>query len=128
MSVAVVEIGPGEFTVTIVETAGATATVVQIDGVPIVGTVRRIQAQLESGAGTTIDPILGRTATPSTAIISDVVLHALSTPAATADRCGAATYVASTITGGLGTLWHMSRPDAGSNNAITTVYHITAGW
>lgn len=130
-TVTVVNAGPGEFEVTIDETSATSTSEVEITGVPILGVVKRVQIQLVSGAGTTVQPILGRVTNPAAAPITDWVVEPISDPADAApaiDRCGGATYRALTVTGGQGTLYHRSRVDAGSNNTIQTVYHIKAGW
>jgi hypothetical protein len=84
------------------------------------GMVRRQICLLESGAGATINPILGTV--PNPAPTPNVVVENL-TPAATVDTQGIATYVAPARI-----FFHRSRPDAGADNVIQTVYHITIGW
>lgn len=130
-TVTIVNAGPGEFEITIDETDATSSSEVVVPGVPILGLVKRVQIQLVSGSGTTVQPILGRVTNPAAASITDWVVEPISDPAEAApaiDRCGGATYRALTVTGSKGTLYHRSRVDAGANNVIQTVYHIKAGW
>lgn len=129
-TVTVTAVYVGRYEVQIVETNCAPTTVVAITGLPPSGTVIRVQSQLTGGTGTTIDPILGRTSNPGTANQKDVVVVPVAPTELSdvVDKCGEATYHCTTTTGTTGTLWHESRPDAGSDNAITTVYHIIVGW
>lgn len=88
--------------------------------IPVAGMVRRQICVLNSGTATTIDPILGTIPNPAGTI--DVAVEN-ETPAATVDTQGVATFVSPA-----GVLYHRSRPDAGADNAIQTVYHIGIGW
>ena len=111
----------GEILVTISETEAASASEASIDlGVQKFRVHRQI-CQLTSGTGTTVDPILGNATSPSG--ISVILEN--DTAAATADN---------SITGGVtgyvsnGTLYHRSQVDAGTDNSVSTEYHIVVGW
>jgi len=83
------------------------------------GRILRQTCVKTSGAGATVDPIIGTTTNPSGAA---VVLEN-DTAAATVDNqvAGGATFNGSI-------LYHRSNPASGTDNAITTVYHILIGW
>lgn len=111
----------GEILVTISETEAASTSEASIDlGVQKFRVHRQI-CQLTSGTGTTVDPILGNATNPSG--ISVILEN--DTAAATADN---------SVTGGVtgyvsnGTLYHRSQVDAGSDNSISTQYHLVVGW
>ncbi len=116
-----------DYLIQIVETEAGAATETSFQ-VPIRGRILRQQASLISGSGATIDPILGNAANPTAAAVSLVVENA--TAAATIDNMSdpSVPYVSST-----GTLYHRSVCNAGSDNAVTTLYYIsgataTRGW
>lgn len=111
----------GEILVTISETEAASTSEASIDlGVQKFRVFRQI-CQLTSGTGTTVDPILGNATNPSG--ISVILEN--DTAAATADN---------SVTGGVtgyvsnGTLYHRSQVDAGTDNSVSTQYHIVVGW
>ena len=111
----------GEILVTISETEAASTSEASIDlGVQKFRVFRQI-CQLTSGTGTTVDPILGNATNPS----GINVIRENDTAAATADN---------SITGGVtgyvsnGTLYHRSQVDAGTDNSVSTEYHIVVGW
>ncbi len=111
----------GEILVTISETEAASTSEASIDlGVQKFRVHRQI-CQLTSGTGTTVDPILGNATNPSG--ISVILEN--DTAAATADN---------SVTGGVtgyvsnGTLYHRSQVDAGTDNSVSTEYHIVVGW
>ena len=111
----------GEIRVTISESDAASSSEASIDlGVQKFRVHRQISS-LTSGTGTTVDPILGNATNPSGA---NVILEN-DTAAATADNSitgGTTGYVAN------GTLYHRSQVDAGTNNVIVSIYHLTVGW
>ena len=111
----------GEILVTISETEAASTSEASIDlGVQKFRVHRQI-CHLTSGTGTTVDPILGNATNPSG--ISVILEN--DTAAATADN---------SVTGGVtgyvsnGTLYHRSQVDAGTDNSVSTEYHIVVGW
>ena len=111
----------GEIRVTISETEAASSSEASIDlGIQKFRVQRQI-CSLTSGTGTTVDPILGNATNPSGA---NVVLEN-DTAAATTDNSmtgGVTGYVAN------GTLYHRSQVDAGTDNVIVSIYHLTVGW
>lgn len=126
--VTVIEVGSGEWEVTIEETDAGSADFTEITGLPVAGDAIEIMAQKISGAGATINPILARTSPPGSATIPDTVAVPLSAAAATASVRGSAPYTVIDTSGGLGVLYHASRVNAGSNNVITTVWRIRSTW
>jgi hypothetical protein len=123
----------GEILVTISETEAASTSEASIDlGVQKFRVFRQI-CQLTSGTGTTVDPILGNgTGTTVDPILGNAtnpsgisVILENDTAAATADN---------SVTGGVtgyvsnGTLYHRSQVDAGTDNSVSTQYHIVVGW
>ena len=111
----------GEILVTISETEAASTSEASIDLGGQKFRVFRQICQLTSGTGTTVDPILGNATNPSG--ISVILEN--DTAAATADN---------SVTGGVtgyvsnGTLYHRSQVDAGTDNSVSTEYHIVVGW
>lgn len=83
--------------------------------------IHRQMCELDSGTGTTIDPIIGNAANPS----GIAVLLSNDTAAEAVDN---------SLTGGIccfdadGVLYHRSQPDAGTDNTVTTLYLLTVGW
>lgn len=117
--------------VVITETECGTASETEIpasddgdaDAIPRQGRFLTRRATLSSGSGTTLEPILGEQTDPATnktRIVGE-------TAAAAADIYDQAAppvpYNAL-----YGDLYHRSRPDAGADNAVVTVYHFLAGW
>ena len=111
----------GETTVIhISETDAANGDEATITGVPSTGEILRQTCVLTAGTGTTVDPVLATSAggTGAAIVVSNDVA------AATVDTA----YPVVAYTGGGGTLYHQSKVDAGADNAITTVYLVSAGW
>ena len=122
-TVTVTQVGPTEYLVEITETGASATDTCEVAGVPYAGKVIRQATTKTSGDATTVAPVLGRVDPPS----DDPVVVA--TAAATVDVQGTASYVAITQTAdGTGTLWHTSGVDGGSNNVLTSYYHITPRW
>ncbi len=119
-----------EFRVVIVETGCGAADECELPGLPPTGTVVRQTTLLQNGSATTVDPILGAEADPA-GVGNDSVVCENEVPANPADNQGAASYASeATPQGDAGgvTLYHRSRPNEGSNNAITTKYLLKAGF
>jgi hypothetical protein len=110
-----------EIVVAVTETSVGAATEVEIPIGIARGRILRMTCVLTSGTGTTVDPIVGISTNPSGV---DVVIEN-GTAAATVDS----SYAGGGITfSSSGSLFQRSKPDAGSDNAITTTYHIAVGW
>lgn len=124
--VTVTQVSANEYEVLVSETDCGTANVATIDGIPFVGSVVRVSAELLSGTGTTIDPIATRTNPPASADETDVIVVPVSTPAATIDVTGAADYSTGADGAGFGRMFHSARCDAGANNVVKTLYRIRA--
>ena len=80
---------------------------------------------LVSGAGATVDPILGRITNPS----GRDVFAENATPAATVDNVAVTPIPCyNADENDPGKLYHRSRPNAGTNNVVRSSYLIRAGW
>ena len=114
--------GRNMYRVSIAEAEGAAASEATITGLPTFGRVWRQLLTKASGTATTFDPILTTSANGSG---NDVVVENDTAAGSPIDNTAAdgATYYSST-----GTLYHKSVPDAGTDNTVTVVYHITEGW
>lgn len=125
-TITVTEANSGPFrgyVLTIAETDVASTSEATIalatEGLPTVGRIWAQIASLDSGTGTTIDPILGDVTDPATGawkVENDTAAALIHNQAATAIRYSATT------------LYHRSVPDAGTDNVVTTRYYICAGW
>lgn len=114
-AVSVTKIGPEFWSLVVVETEAGAATeaVIQHGHLPIGGRVHRHAATLDSGTGTTIDPVLGVATNPTT----DDVIVSNDTAAAAVDnlQAGGVPYLCQTTN----TLYLRSVCDAGSDNVVT---------
>jgi len=121
-TVTVTHLGGRDYSITISETEAAAASEATISGLPVKGRVLSQLADKTSGTAATIDPIL-TTASGSTASTQVVLENA--TAAATISNLAdpAVPYYSST-----GTLYHKSNVASDTDNAVTTIYLIQAGW
>ena len=121
-AVTVTHVGGRDYVVTITETDAAAASEATIAGLPRKGIVLSQLADKTGGSANTIDPIL---TTASGSTLSTQVVLENATAAATISNLAdpAVPYYSAT-----GTLYHKSVVDTGTNNAVTTVYIIRAGW
>ena len=119
-SITITELGGRDLLVQISETDAAVASEATITGLPTKGLVISQLADLT--AATTIDPRL-TTASGSTLSVQTVVENG--TAAATVSNLAdpAVPYYSAT-----GTLYHKSVVSGSSDNSVTTVYIIKAGW
>jgi hypothetical protein len=111
-----------EILVTVTETGAGTSD--EADPIGLGVQKFRVHRQIcvkTAGTAATVDPILGSTTNPSGAS----VLVENDTAGATINNAitGGATCYSST-----GNVFHRSVPNTGTNNAMTTEYHITIGW
>jgi len=120
-SVLITSLGAGKFVVDITESDVAAADEAAITGLPGTGRIIRQQCTLVSGAGATVDPIIGRTANPA----GITVILENGTAAATCDNqpIGGACFA---MTSGL--LFHRSVPNAGADNVVHTRYLVQSEW
>ena len=110
-----------EIVVAVSETGAGTTTEAEIPLGIARGRILRMTCVLNSGTADTVDPIIGIATNPSG--VNVVIEHG--TPAAVVD----ASYAGGGITfSSDGSLFHRSKPNAGTDNSITTVYHIAVGW
>ena len=104
---------------TILPTANSGAD--QVSQLPRIGTVTRQSCYRISGTGTTVRPILGTATNPS----ADTIIVQVASASDSTDVQGQATYYKATSSG---SFYHRSNINSGTNNVITTIYHIKEGW
>jgi hypothetical protein len=121
-TVTITHAGGRDYLVTISETEAAAASEATITGLPKKGLLLAQLADKTAGSATTLDPRL-TTASGSTLSTQTVIENG--TAAATISNLAdpAIPYYSAT-----GVLYHKSVVDAGTNNSVTTVYLIRAGW
>lgn len=121
-NVTITHAGGRDYLVTISETDAAAASEATITGLPKKGLVLSQLADKTTGSATTLDPVL-TTASGSTLSTQTVIENG--TAAATISNLAdpAIPYYSAT-----GTLYHKTQVDTGTNNGVTTVYLIRAGW
>ena len=121
-SITITELGGRDLLVQISETEAAAASEATLTGLPTKGWGISQLADLTAGSATTIDPRL-TTASGSTLSVQTVVENG--TAAATVSNLAdpAVPYYSAT-----GTLYHKSVVSGSSDNSVTTVYIIKAGW
>tara|TARA_R100001594_G_C3895933_1_gene229611 strand:+ start:150 stop:530 length:381 start_codon:yes stop_codon:yes gene_type:complete len=121
-NIVITELGGRDLLITITEEDAAAGSEATITGLPTKGLVVAQMADLTSGSATTIDPRL-TTVSASTLSVQTVVENG--TAAATVSNLAdpAVPYYSST-----GTLYHKSVVSGDSDNDVTTVYIIKAGW
>ncbi len=109
-----------EIVAVVTETGAGAASETEIPLGIARGRILLMTTVLTSGTASTVDPIVGIATNPAG---FNVVIEN-GTAAATIDNsyAGGITFSSS------GSLFQRSKPDAGSDNAITTVYHIAVGW
>lgn len=114
--------GKGYFIVTITETGASSSDEASFE-VPTVGRILRQTSKLTSGSGSTVDPIVGIVTVPA-----DVNLLYSNGTAASSVNNEPNTGEGTPYYAPEGCLFHRSQVDSASDNAITTVYLIHAGW
>ena len=121
-TVTITHAGGRDYVVTISETDAAAASEATITGLPKKGLLLAQLADKTAGSATTLDPRLttasGSTLSTQTVIENGTAAANISNLADPAIPFFSAT----------GTLYHKSVVDAGTNNSVTTVYLIRAGW
>lgn len=126
-TVTVTQVGASEWQVLVEETDCGAADVAVLDGIPNVGNVVRVSAQLLAGSGATINPIATLTNPPASATADGVIVIPVGTAAVSVDVTGTAQYAAVDQDGsGLGRIYHSSRCNAGADNTVRTVYRVRA--
>jgi len=111
--------------VLITETDAEATSEVEIDlaalGLPQFGRIITQVCHLTSGAGSTVDPVLGNVTNPSTAtwqIQNDAAAARVqNVPATGIPYCSLIT-----------SMFHRSNVDSGTNNSITSAYYFIKGW
>lgn len=125
-TITVEQAGTGLYVVTISETDAAAASETEIDlaaeGLPPIGAIVARRCAVESGAGSTVQPVLGDATDPENAA---AWLFSTDTAANPVHQQPAAPITYGT---GVSSLFHRSKVDSGTNNTITTVYHLKRGW
>lgn len=120
--VTITQLGGRKLRVVITETDAAASSEATIAGLPTEAIVLSQLADKTAGAGSTIDPRL-TTASGSTLATQTIIENG--TAAASVSNLASPAIPYSSDTG---TLYHKSGVDSGTNNSITTVYLIKAGW
>ena len=121
-STTITAIGSGDYVVQVSELEAGPATEATIVGLPPKGRVRAQIAQLISGTGTTIDPVLGTATNPAASALTKIL-----------DNGTAAAGINNQATRPIdyydvdGTLYHRSVCDAGLSTVVT-IYLISASW
>lgn len=121
--ITITPIGSGDYLVQIDELEAGAATEATIPGLPPKGRVRAQIAQLISGTGTTIDPVLGTTTDPAASSLTTIVSNGTAAAGVNNLASPAVTYYDAD-----GQLFHRSVCDAGADNTVTSVYLISSGW
>lgn len=134
-------LGPTEFSIRIEETDCAAGDEATVDvaapalgpGPPLVGKVLRQTCVLESGTATTINPVLREVPVANPDAVTRVVVENdpnVQPIPAIVDTEGVAVYDDATPSplGPWGRLFGQSRPDAGADNVIVTIYRISTRW
>lgn len=121
-TVTITHAGGRDYVVTISETDAAAASEATISGLPKKGLLLAQLADKTAGSATTLDP---RLTTASGSTLSTQVVIENGTAASTISNLAdpAIPYYSAN-----GTLYHKSVVDAGTNNSVTTVYLLRAGW
>ena len=122
-TVTITAVGSGDYVVQVSETEAGTATEATIQGLPPKGRIRAQIAQLVSGTGTTIDPVLGTATNPAASALTKILGNG--TPAAGINNQASRPIDYYDVDG---TLYHRSICDAGADNAVVTIYLISSGW
>jgi hypothetical protein len=109
-----------EIVVVVSQTSVGAATEVEIPLGIARGRILRHKSYRTGGSGATVNPIIGLATNPAG---FNIVLEE-----------DAASFIDNSYAGGgitfssTGSLFMRSRPDTGSDNAITTVLHVSVGW
>ena len=88
------------------------------------GRILMQKCHLTSGAGSTVDPVIGTVTNPASSA-KDIIISNGTAGASISNQLGAPGVPFYTATG---KLYHRSVVDSGTNNAISTEYHIVQGW
>jgi hypothetical protein len=114
--------GRRHYLVTIAETEAAAASEFTVPNLPQRGKIMSYKAKRTAGTGTTVDPIIGRSATPTTATLDAIWENG--TAAGNIDSFPGVQYYSST-----GTIYGRSTPNnAAADHTITTQILIVEGW
>lgn len=116
-------LGGRDYAITIQETEAGAATEATITGLPIKGQIVAQRAQLISGTATTVDPVLGIATDPASNFIDLILSNGTAGAGISNLASPPIPYISTT-----GSLYHRSVCDAGSDNTVTTVYLLKAGW
>ena len=116
-------IGSGDFEVLITENDAEATSEATIPGLPIKGRVWSMAAQLVSGAGTTIDPVLGHLTNPAASGMTKLLENDTAAAGVHNVAIGPVPYYDAD-----GVLFHRSGVDSGTDNVIQTRYLISSSW
>tara|TARA_R100000152_G_C6764145_1_gene188689 strand:- start:868 stop:1248 length:381 start_codon:yes stop_codon:yes gene_type:complete len=118
----VTHLGGIDYLVTITETEAAAGSIATISGLPKKGRVLAQMADKTAGAAATIDPKL-TTVSGSSAATETVVENGTAAASVSNQADPPIQYYSAT-----GELFHQSVVASASDNSVTTVYIIKAGW
>ena len=121
-TITVAYVGGRDILVTITETECAAGSIATITGLPKKGVVISQLADLTAGSGGTVDPKLN-TASGSSLATQTVVENGTAAAAISNLADPPVPYYSAT-----GTLYHQSVPGGNTDNVVSTVYIIKAGW
>ena len=120
-TVTITHAGGRDYQIQISETEAGAATEATITGLPIKGIITDMKTTKSAGSATTVAPIV------STSSASSAAVHTVCKASAAADQNNAfdppAKYLVSD-----GTLYYRTVCDAGSDNTVTTLLFLRAGW
>jgi hypothetical protein len=116
----VTPVKPGHYLLDIDESDVGVTDFTSVNGLPVIGSIMRVESSLESGTGTTVAPI---TASADTFAGRDVITAA--TAAAVVDE-NLVEGIPYALTDGK--FYHQATPDAGTDNVIKTRYLIRDCW
>ena len=114
-------LGDGDYQINVVETDVAVGDEPAGLTVPFHKyTLLRIVSEKSAGAAATLQPVVGRTTDPATAV------EAVTTAAAVVDE--QPVRPTKCRTGADGKIYWRTRPDAGADNAVTSFMRVREGW
>ena len=116
-------IGSGDLEILITENDAEATSEATIPGLPIKGRIWSMAAQLVSGAGSTIDPVLGKLTNPAASGMTKLLENDTAAAGVHNVAIGPVPYYAPD-----GVLFHRSGVDSGTDNVIQTRYLISSSW
>jgi hypothetical protein len=119
--VTITRLGGGDYLVTVTETGASATTESTIAGLPLRGVIRAMICDLDSGTGTTLDPVIGDESDPASGSMK--LQNGTAAALIYVQPTQPTPYYSST-----GTLYLRAVVDAASDNATTCRILISGGW